>query len=245
VNHADISSAARLLRHALTPKDRPTPSSLYRELLDRYQTNIAFHDLVDRIAEGLGLEVHAVSPQLGLLVSGQTDSPFAVTLDNCGLPVRKGAEPRLQDRRCFGLVLLAVTTYAYPNGEALIDSTNRPVRALDIERFLEQRIKGLIGLDAELGEPESQLGQAAKTWHDLPQLLLTDTGRVARDCHRWYVNAALGFLTEQGRARREPALDDATGEAYVLNDRFRIGLAEVAESLIAEMSGAVAEPGAS
>jgi hypothetical protein len=201
---------------------------------------------VDRIAEGLGLEVHHVSPQLGLLVSGQIDSPFAVTLDNCGLPVRKGGETRLQDRRCFGLVLLAVITYAYPNGEALIDASNRPVRALDIERFLEQRIKGLIGLDADEGSDEAagQLGEAARTWHDLPQVLLTDAGRIGRDCHRWYVNATLAFLTAQGRARREPALDDDTGEAFVLNDRFRIGLAEVAESLIAEMSGATAGQGA-
>jgi hypothetical protein len=239
VNHTDVSAAARLIRHALSPRDRPTPGSLYRDLLDRFQVDLPFAELVDRVAEGLGLEVHQVSLQLGLLVSGQVDSPFAVTLDNCGLPVRKSGEHRLQDRRCFGLVLLGLITYAYPNGETLIDSANRPVRALDIERFLEQRIKGLIGLDADSGETEGQLGEAA--WHDLPQVLLTDGGRVGRECHRWYVNATLTFLTAQGRARREPALDDATGEAFVLNDRFRIGLAEVAESLIAEMSGAAGE----
>jgi hypothetical protein len=235
MNHSDISSAARLLRHALTPKDRPTPASQYRELLDRYQTDVNFAEIVERIAEGLGLDVHQTS-QLGLLVSGHIDSPFGVTLDNCGLPVRKSGDHRLQDRRCFGLVLLAIITYAYPNGEALIDAANRPLRPTDIERFLEQRIKRLQGVDADLGEPEGQLAESAKAWHELPQLLVTDTGRVARDCHRWYINATLGFLVEQGRARREPALDDETGEAYVLNDRFRIGLADVIEALIAEMN---------
>ena len=104
--------------------------------------------------------------------------------------------------------------------------------------FLDQRIKRLLSLDADLGESEGQLAESAKTWHDLPQLLVTDTGRVARDCHRWYINATLGFLVEQGRARREPALDDETGEAYVLNDRFRIGLVDVIEVLITEMSTA-------
>jgi hypothetical protein len=54
MNHADISSAARLLRHALSPKDRPTPASQYRELLDRYQTDVNFAEIVERIAEGLG-----------------------------------------------------------------------------------------------------------------------------------------------------------------------------------------------
>ena len=78
-----------------------------------------------------------------------------------------------------------------------------------------------------------------------PSYCVTDTGRVARDCHRWYINSTLGFLVEQGRARREPALDDETGEAYVLNDRFRIGLADVSEALIAEMSSAPANLGES
>jgi hypothetical protein len=241
MNHGDISAAARLLRHALTPKDRPTPASQYRELLDRYQTDVNFAEIVERVAEGLGIDVHQTS-QLGLLVSGHVDSPFGVTLDNCGLMVRRGGDQRLQDRRCFGLVLLAIITYAYPNGEALIDPANRPLRPVDIERFLDQRIKRLLGLDADLGEPEGQLSEAAQAWHDLPELLVTDKGRLSRDCHRWYINSTLTFLVDQGRARREPALDDETGEAYVLNDRFRIGLAEVTEGLIAEMSTAPADP---
>ena len=53
MNHSDISSAARLLRHALSPKDRPTPASQYRELLDRYHTDVTFAETVERIAEGL------------------------------------------------------------------------------------------------------------------------------------------------------------------------------------------------
>jgi hypothetical protein len=34
MNHADVSDAARLLRLALAPKQRPVPASQYRELLD-------------------------------------------------------------------------------------------------------------------------------------------------------------------------------------------------------------------
>jgi hypothetical protein len=234
-----------LIRNALAPKERPTPESEYRELLDRYKTDVAFAELVERVADGLGLDVHAPSP-LGLLVSGRIESPFAITLDNSGLPVRSPTDQRLQDRRCFGLVLLAIVAYAYPNGEALIDPTSLPIRPPEIERFLEQRISRLTDLDVESDYPEGQLSAAAATWKDLPAMLVTDKKRVARDSHRWYVNKTLEFLVEQNRARREPTLDTETGEAYILNDRFRIGLTDVSESLIHEMSAAGAdEPGAS
>ncbi|MGV9821173.1 hypothetical protein [Nocardia xishanensis] len=237
MSRSDISAAARLLRYALSPGERPTPNSDYRELLDRYQSDLGFTDITDNIAEGLGLDVYQVS-QLGLLVAGRVESPFGVTLDNCGLPIRKSGEQRLQDRRCFGLVLLAIITYAYPDGQALIDADNHTLRAVDLERFIEQRLDNLIATNGndELGEAEGQLAAAARTWRNLSAMLTTPTGRIGRDCHRWYVATTLAFLVDQGRARRETALDDG-GEAYVLNDRFRIGLSEVAESLITALTG--------
>jgi hypothetical protein len=243
VTASDISDAARLLRHALTPKERPQPGSPYRQLLDRYQTDVAFAEMTDRIADGLGLDVHQVS-HLGLLISGRAEGPFAVTLDNCGLPIRK-SESRLQDRRCFALVLLAVAAHAYPNGQALVDTVTPPVRAADVERFLDRRIEALAALDDELDgldDQESQLGKAARTWQDLPEVLPGERGRLKRDCRRWYVDTTLTFLVDQGRAHREPELSDERGDAYVLNDRFRTGLADVAAALITEMS---AEPTAS
>lgn len=247
MNLSDATAASRLLRNALNPKDRPTPDSEYRELLDRYKTDTAFAELVERIAEGLGLDVHPPSP-LGLLVSGRIESPFAITLENSGLPVRTPTEQRLQDRRCFGLVLLAIATYAYPHGEALLDPASLPVRPIEIERFLEQRISRLTELDSDPDQPEGQLREAAATWRDLPAYLPTDKQRIARDCHRWYVNKTLDFLVSQNRARREPTLDNTDaqggGEAYILNDRFRIGLSDVSEGLITEMSTAETEDGA-
>lgn len=117
------------------------------------------------------------------------------------------------------------------------------MRAPEIERFLDQRIKKLLALEADPEYPEAQLSAAAAAWHELPQLRPTNTGRVGRDCHRWYVQSTLEYLVSQGRARREAALDVDAGEAYVLNDRFRIGLADVSEALIAEMAVAADETG--
>lgn len=238
----DTAAAARLLRYALSAKERPTANSQYRELLDRYQSDIEFADITGHIAEGLGLDIYQVSP-LGLLVAGRIESPFGVNLDNCGLPISKSAGPKKhQDRRCFGLVLLAIITYAYPNGQALIDADNRPLRTADLLRFIDQSLENLAADNAEdaddIGQAEGQLAEAARTWRDLPEVMPTETGRTGKNSHRWYVEATLKFLVEQGRARRETALDDPTGEAYVLNDRFRVGLSEVAESLIVTLGGA-------
>jgi hypothetical protein len=241
MNPSEITAASRLIRYALIPKERPTPDSEYRELLDRYRTDIAFAELVERIAEGLGLDVHDRTSRLGLLISGRIDSPFAVTLENSGLPLRTPTDQRLQDRRCFGLVLLAIVAYAYPNGEALLEATSLPVRPLEVERFLEQRVSRLAQLDSDPDYPEGQLSAAATTWLDLPAMRVTDKNRIARECHRWYVIKTLEFLVTQNRARREETLDSEAGEAYVLNDRFGIGLADVSEGLIEEMSAPASE----
>jgi len=230
---SDVTNAARLLRYALGPKERPTADSVYRTLLDRYRTDTEFAEIVSRVAEGLGLELR-LPTQLGLLVAGWAEGPFAVTLDNCGLPIRTG-QNRLQDRRCFGLVLIALAAYAYPNGEALIDPTNPTVRAGELERFLGRQVDAIVAsADGAEDEMDAQLGAAARMWLDLPEVLPNERGGLKRDCRRDYVQRTLEFLVTQGRARREPTLDDERGRAYALNDRFRVGMAEVAESVVFE-----------
>lgn len=140
MNLTDVGEAASLLRFALVPKQRPTPDSPYRALLDRYRTDAEFAEVVTRIAGGLGIRVH-LPTQLGLLLTGASDGPFAVTLDNSGLLRRTGPK-QLQDRYCFGLVLVGLAAYAYPNGEALLDSGSPSVRSAELLRFLEAGTRG-------------------------------------------------------------------------------------------------------
>jgi len=228
---ADATQAALLLRYALMPRERPTSEGQYRRLLDRYRTDTAFADLVGRVADGLGLDVRVPTP-LGLVASGRSDGPFAVTLANSGLNLRTGPKG-LQDRRCYALVLVALAAYAYPHGEALVDTANPTIRAQDLERFLDSRIAAVLQSDlAAAGEQDEQLGEAALMWTELPSVQYTTQGRLARDCRREYVDRSLDYLGAQGRARRESTLDDERGKAYVVNDRFRVGIAEIAESLV-------------
>jgi hypothetical protein len=241
MNLTDIGSAARLIRSALSPKERPTGDSVYRVLLDRYRTDTEFAEIVTRIADGLGLDIRTPS-QLGLLVAGTPEGPFAVALDNCGLPIRQGVN-RLQDRRCFGLVLIALAAFAYPNGEALVDTSNPTVRAVELERFLTRHATAV--LEAEVDDDlDRQLGEAARIWLDLPEVLPAERGGLRRDCRRDYVKRTLDFLVAQGRARRESTLDDDRGDAYALNDRFRIGMAESTESVVFEIFARASREGA-
>jgi hypothetical protein len=238
MNRADTTAAARLLQYAATPSVRPTPDSDYRALLDRYRTDAEFAEAVVAVADGLGLYVHAASP-LGLIVTGDRDGPFRVTLDNCGLPLRSSpVGTRLQDRLLFGLVLVGVAAYAYPNGEALTETTAPTVRAADLNRFLTRNAENLTVLaEADgVGERDAQLGDAARRWLKLPEVLPAErTGNNRRDCQRRYITDLLSWLVSVGRARREPSLADERGDVYRLNDRFRIGIAETAETLAFSM----------
>jgi hypothetical protein len=224
-------SAARLLRYAATTSVRPTAGSDYRALLDRYRTDTEFAEAVIAVAEGFGLFVHAAIP-LGLVVTGDSDGPFRVTLDNCGLPIRSGPA-RLQDRLLFGLVLVGIAAFAYPTGEALTETTTPTVRAADLNRFLTRHATDLTALaDAErVDSVDAQLGDAARRWLELPEVLPAERGGNRRDCQRRYVTDMLTWLVDAGRARRETATSDERGDAYTLNDRFRIGIAETAETL--------------
>ena len=82
-----------------------------------------------------------------------------------------------------------------------------------------------------LDEADAQLGAAARRWLDLPEVLPAERGGNKRDCQRRYITDLLTWLVAAGRARREPSVSDERGQAYTLNDRFRIGIAETAETL--------------
>jgi hypothetical protein len=238
VDLTNVTAAARLIRYALSPKERPSGDGQYRILLDRYRTNTEFAEIVSRVADGLGIEIR-LPTQLGLLIAGYPEGPFAVTLDNCGLPIR--AQHKLQDRRCFGLVLVALVAYAYPNGEALVDTTNPTVRPVELERFLTRHITTVAEASEDSDdEVDRQLGAAAQVWLDLPEVLPSERGGYRRDCRRDYVLRTLDFLVAQGRARRETSLDDDRGNVYALNDRFRVGVSEVTESVVFDILASAA-----
>lgn len=224
----DIELAGRLVQYALRG-DRPRVDSEYRRSLDRYRADQAFSDLVDTIATSLGLYVLGATAA-GLVLSGDQDGPFRVTVDNSGLPIRDAH--RLVDRLCFGLVVVAVAAYGYPDGQALTETTSPTVRHQDLERFIDGHATQIASTERDDSDDvDRSTADAAARWLELPEIDETERGQLRKGCRRWYVDETLKWLAAQGRARREPALSDARGDVYQLTDRFRLGVSEVVDTV--------------
>ena len=163
MNHTDISSAARLLRHALTPKERPTPASQYRELLDRYQTDVERSPRSSTGSPTDSASTFTRPSQLGLLISGRVDSPFGVTLDNCGLPVRKSGDHGCRTGDASAWCCSRSSPTPTPTAKRLIDPANRPLRLPTSNASWSNGSSDWSVLDADLGEPEGQLARSGQS----------------------------------------------------------------------------------
>src|SRR4051794_12831726 len=165
----DASAAGQLLAFGLPRGARPVEGSDYRALLDRYRTDIRFKDTVDTIAEGLGLEVLG-TPRTGLVLAPDPTGPFAIRLSD----LKPGMTA--EDRLVFGLVLLAIAAYAYPNE---VDLDEPDAKLIDIKK-IDEFIRSAIKQPAELDRGDGSAGESARTagatYADLPSLRTTPKG---------------------------------------------------------------------
>jgi hypothetical protein len=99
----DAYDAGLLVAFALEPKRRPTKSDDYRRLLERFEREREFRQLVEEFCKGLRLVV-LESGRDGLVLGCHADSVFATRLGD----FRKGTG--FEDRVAYGLVYLAAQT---------------------------------------------------------------------------------------------------------------------------------------
>ncbi|OLT11328.1 hypothetical protein BJF78_26925 [Pseudonocardia sp. CNS-139] len=208
----DVRAAAELITFGLARRARPVEGSDYRALLDRYRTELRFKDVVDTMAEGLGLEVLG-TPRAGIVLVPEPGGPFATRMSDL--------RPMDQDERLvFGLVLVGIAAYAYPNEVDFDDPETKLVDVLRIDEFLRAAIAALPPPDLD-----GRARAAADVYADLPSFVPTQTGRRARGCTLRAVEEVCGWLVEQGAAREAPTLGPDT---YHLTDRFRLLVADSA-----------------
>ncbi|GAA4553362.1 hypothetical protein [Pseudonocardia xishanensis] len=206
-----VRAAAELVAFGLERRSRPVEGSEYRALLDRYRTELRFRDVVDTMAEGLGLEVLG-TPRSGIVLAPEPGGPFATRL----------ADLRTMDqgeRLVFGLVLIGIAAYAYPQDVDFDDPETKLVDVVKIDEFLRSAIDTLKGQEGGEGSPEERARAAAEAYADMPQLITTQTGRRGRGCTLKAIEDALGWLVDQGAAREAGTLGP---DVYHLTDRFRL-----------------------
>ncbi|MDT7705277.1 MAG: hypothetical protein QOG20_884 [Pseudonocardiales bacterium] len=202
----DVRAAAELITFGLARRARPVEGSEYRTLLDRYRTELRFKDVVDTMAEGLGLEVLG-TPRAGIVLAPDPGGPFATRLGD----LRAMAE---DERLVFGLVLIGIAAYAYPND---IDFDDPETKLIDIPR-IDEFLRAAIAA-ADLPADDDRARTAAEVYADLPSFVPTQTGRRARGCTLRAVEEVCGWLVGQGAAREAPTLGPDT---FHLTDRFRL-----------------------
>ncbi|WP_181784634.1 hypothetical protein [Pseudonocardia pini] len=212
-----VKAAAELVAFGLQRRSRPVEGSDYRALLDRYRTELRFRDVVDTMAEGLGLEVLG-TPRSGIVLAPEPGGPFATKL----------ADFRTMDqaeRLVFGLVLIGIAAYAYPQDVDFDDPETKLVDLLKVDEFLRSAIDTLKAQEGGEGTPEERARVAAEVYADMPQLITTQTGRRGRGCTLKAIEDTFGWLGDQGAAREAGSLGP---DVYHLTDRFRLLVADSA-----------------
>jgi hypothetical protein len=184
----DVRAAAELITFGLARRGRPVEGSDYRTLLDRYRTELRFKDVVDTMAEGLGLEVLG-TPRAGIVLAPDPGGPFATRLGD----LRAMTE---EERLVFGLVLVGIAAYAYPND---IDFDDPEAKLIDIPR-IDEFLRAAVA--AELPADDDRARTAAGIYADLPSFVPTrpGAGRAAAPCARWR-RCAAGSSGRAPRAR--------------------------------------------
>lgn len=211
----DVKAAAELITFGLARRVRPVEGSEYRGLLDRYRAELRFKDLVDTMAEGLGLEVLG-TPRAGIVLVPDPGGPFATRLGDLRTMDQ-------DERLVFGLILIAIAAYAYPNEVDFDDPETKLVDVIRIDEFLRAAIEG-VRLSSE-DDPDGRARAAAEIYADLPSFVPTQTGRRARGCTLRSVEEVCGWLVSQGAAREATTLGPDT---FHLTDRFRLLVADSA-----------------
>ena len=224
-----VREASELIAFGLGRTHRPVDGSDYRALLDRYRTDLRFRDTVDTVAQGLGLAILG-TPRSGLVLAPELTSPFATRL----IDLKPGMTS--EDKLVYGLVLLALAAWAYPNDVDLDDPEAKVIDVVKIDEFIRATISDLSEVDGADGSPGERARVAAAAYADLPSLRTTATGRRASGCTLRHIEMVCDWLLEHGAARQARSLGP---DSYQLTDRFRLLVGDSAGSVAFEVLRAV------
>lgn len=215
-NHNDVLDASRLVAFTAKPKERPARNAAYGELVKRYLDDEDFASVCETVAAGLGIEIHTVDAEVGLVASATSDSHLRAPLS------RLAAKTGSSRKALAGVVLLGIAHAAFPvrthlddparvgyvDPETVVATLNRLA-----ERALEERPD-----DVDANQPE-----LVETWREWLSLREArhDQQRFSASDRMGVVQKACKFLQEQGHLQTAPA---GSGGQWRATPRFRIAV---------------------
>jgi hypothetical protein len=212
----EAGKAAELVGFALQPKIARGADERYSELWSDYRTDEAFRDVVDAVANGLGLVV-IDAPDQGLIVTPMEKSAFTFRL----VDYQAGMDPAR--RLLTGLVHLGIAAVAYPREADLEDDIVVRRRPEQVERYLRDACQALADAaehDPEAGEADAEM-MAWRAYLAMPASVRSKKGGYTVHCTLGMITRAFKWLVDQGMARESAG-------TYQLLDRYRMQVREVA-----------------
>lgn len=212
----DAREANELLGYALGTTTRPRSDERYRALLRRFQTEPAFAEIVNALAEPLGLRILAADDLHGLILDAAEKSPFAPTLEVLRRSLR--IPSTVEDRLIYGLIIAGVAAWCYPTADAFSEPGLRHVRAAQVERKLRELCERLATeLQPTADGVEPELAKAFQAYAARKPYKQGKGGGMTHDCTLWMVGHTLRWLADQQFLIR----DAKDAELYRATDRFR------------------------
>lgn len=210
----DVNVAAQLVAYAARPKERPARNAAYADLVARYLNDEEFAATADTIAAGLGIDIHDVDAEVGLIASATSDSPLRPPLNLMAL--RAG----LTRKALPGVVLLAIAHTAFPVRGFLEDPVRVGYVDIDVvvatlnrlaERALEENPD-----DVDADRPDQ-----GETWREWLALREARHGqqRSSSGDRRGVVRKVCKFLEDNGHLQAATA-----GTTWRATPRFRIAV---------------------
>jgi hypothetical protein len=223
----DAYDAGQLVAFALEPKRRPTKSDDYRRLLERFERERDFRQLVEEFCKGLRLVV-LESGRDGLVLGCHADSVFATRLGD----FRKGTG--FEDRVAYGLVYLAIAAWCFPR-PADLDEESRALPRVSPAEVATELVRWCGETDAGRAEDavagESEYREARRVILQRAIVRETESGRQGYESVQGMVEYALERLCEHGMMEE---IREGEVKQYRSTERFRAQVREMAGHLLLE-----------
>ena len=224
--HEDAADAARMVGFAMARRKAPARSGEYARLVQRFDTEPDFAQVVRKVAQGFDLTVLEVHPQTGLVLGTTPETDFAVSVSDL--------VPQTSDRPLYLLAQLTIAAMVFPRPEDLDDDEHVgriSVREVDDEvRVRASTIERRLAHSGEdVDPPSDQLGLEglwrAYLRRNATGKTKTQTGRAPQASTRALVKRAFTHLESHGFASK---VSDEDAGTYVTHVKYRLQIRDQA-----------------